>query len=57
MFISKSGETSEIPTIFEYLKRKREKKIVIKDNFIVLTEIKSSTLGNLAIQNMIKTIE
>ena len=57
MFISKSGETSEILIIFEYLKRKLEKKIVIKDNFIVLTEIKSSTLGNLALQNMIKTIE
>ena len=57
IFISKSGTTSEILTIFDYLVSQLENKINISNHFFALTELKSSPLHDLSIHHSIKIIE
>ena len=57
MFISKSGNTSEILTIFDYLIGQLENKVNISNHFFTLTELKSSPLHDLSSHNSIKIIE
>ena len=57
MFISKSGNTSEILTIFDYLIGQLENKVNISNHFFTLTELKSSPLHDLSIHHAIKIVE
>ena len=57
MFISKSGNTSEILTIFDYLIGQLENKVNISNHFFTLTELKSSPLHDLSSHHSIKIIE
>ncbi len=57
IFISKSGSTSEILTIFDYLVSQLGKKINISNHFFTLTELKSSPLHDLSIHHSIKIVE
>ena len=56
-FISKSGQTSETLTIFEYMIKKLDGNIDFSKNFYSFTENVSSPLRDLSIQKSIKTIE
>ncbi len=56
-FVSKSGQTSEILTIFEYMIKKLDGNIDFSKNFYSFTENASSPLRDLSIQKSIKTIE
>ena len=57
IFISKSGNTSEILTIFDYLVSKLENRINISNHFFTLTELRSSPLHDLSSHHSIKIIE
>ncbi len=57
IFISKSGSTSEILTIFDYLVSQLGSKINISNHFFTLTELKSSPLHDLSIHHAIKIVE
>ena len=57
IFISKSGATSEILTLFDYLVGELENKINISNHFFTITEIKSSPLHDLSVHKSIGIIE
>ena len=57
IFVSKSGSTSEVLTIFDYLVSNLESKINISNQFFSLTEINSSPLHELSLRMGIKIIE
>ena len=57
IFISKSGSTSEVLTIFDFLVSQLENKVNISNHFFTLTELKSSPLHDLSIHHNIKIIE
>ena len=57
IFISKSGNTSEVLTIFDYLVSQLENRINISNYFFTLTELKSSPLHDLSIHHKIKIVE
>jgi len=57
IFVSKSGQTSETLTIFEYMIKKLDGNIDFSKNFYSFTENASSPLRDLSIQKSIKTIE
>ena len=57
IFVSKSGQTSETLTIFEYMIKKLDGNIDFSKNFYSFTENVSSPLRDLSIQKSIKTIE
>ena len=57
IFVSKSGQTSEILTIFEYMIKKLDGNIDFSKNFYSFTENASSPLRDLSMQKSIKTIE
>ena len=57
IFVSKSGLTSEILTLFDYLSGELENKINISKHFYTITEIKSSPLHDLSTQKSIPIIK
>ena len=48
LFISKSGKTSEVLTIFDFLCEYCDSKLSIRDNFFVITDKNESSLEDLA---------
>lgn len=57
LFISKSGSTSEVLTIYDYLIERLNDLIEVNKNFITITEIQESPLHNLSSHNGIRVIE
>ena len=57
IFISKSGNTSEILTLFDYIREVVENKVDISKNFLVITEKNTSPLYDLSSQMGIQIIE
>lgn len=57
IFISKSGSTSEVLTIFDYLVSNLESEINISNQFFSITEINSSPLHDLSLNKGIKIID
>ena len=57
IFISKSGNTSEVLTLFDHLVEKLKDKIDFDKNFLVITEKNDATLFSLADHMGIKIIE
>ena len=57
IFISKSGSTSEVLTLFDYLVEELKDKIDIPKNFLVITEKNTAPLYTLAEHLGIKIIE